>query len=234
MRLSDASSRFRFSRTIALVVLAASLPGVRAAGSSAKLRGREDSSSAHLVCSPAGSLNFGAVRVGTRVVRAVTLTATNSAVTILSAASSRPEFVVQGLLFPVRIARGETRSFIVIFEPQESGAVSATVSFRRDDGNAPTIQSLMGAGIAVRRNDDSPSVDLSWDLSSALDVVGYNVYRGTTSVGPYTKINSVLDPTNVFTDDAVVNGATYFYVTTAVDEFGQESVYSNEVAALIP
>jgi hypothetical protein len=36
------------------------------------------------------------------------------------------------------------------------------------------------------------TVTLSW-TDSASTVVGYNVYRGTLSGGPYTKINSALE-----------------------------------------
>jgi fibronectin type 3 domain-containing protein len=65
-------------------------------------------------------------------------------------------------------------------------------------------------------------------------VIGYNVYRGTRSGGPYSKINSVLDPNLAYTDVSVTDGMTYYYVTTAVDSNNQESVYSNQAQAIIP
>ena len=65
-------------------------------------------------------------------------------------------------------------------------------------------------------------------------MVGYNVFRGTTSGGPYSKINSVLNASTNFTDNSVQAGQTYFYVTTAVDGSGMESSYSNQVKAVIP
>jgi len=37
-----------------------------------------------------------------------------------------------------------------------------------------------------------------------------------------------------YTDSAVQNGATYFYVTTAVDGSGNESAFSNEASAAVP
>jgi len=37
-----------------------------------------------------------------------------------------------------------------------------------------------------------------------------------------------------YLDSSVQNGLTYYYVTTAVDSSGIESVYSNEVSAKIP
>jgi fibronectin type 3 domain-containing protein len=37
-----------------------------------------------------------------------------------------------------------------------------------------------------------------------------------------------------YTDDAVDAGNTYYYVTTAVDSEGKESVYSNWAKAVLP
>ena len=64
--------------------------------------------------------------------------------------------------------------------------------------------------------------------------VGYNIYRGSTSGGPYTKINSSLDAAASYTDGTVQSGQNYFYVTTALDSSGVESGYSNEVPLAVP
>jgi carboxypeptidase family protein len=77
------------------------------------------------------------------------------------------------------------------------------------------------------------SVALTWDASTST-VSGYNVYRSTVSGTGYTKINSALVPTLAYTDATVVSGTTYYYVATAVDSSGNESVYSNEVSAPVP
>lgn len=78
------------------------------------------------------------------------------------------------------------------------------------------------------------TVGLSWDASTSQDVVGYNVYRGPSSNGPYTKINTTLDQLTSYSDSTVQGGQTYFYVTTAVDSMGNESEYSNQTQAVIP
>jgi len=78
------------------------------------------------------------------------------------------------------------------------------------------------------------AVNLSWDASTSQNIVGYNVYRGPNPDPPYTKINSALDPTTGYTDSTVLGGQTYFYVTTAVDNQGVESGYSNQSEAVIP
>jgi len=77
------------------------------------------------------------------------------------------------------------------------------------------------------------SATLSWTASTST-VSGYNVYRGSVSGGPYTLVNTSLITVLTFTDSSVVAGQTYFYVATAVDGSGNESVYSNQVTAVIP
>jgi uncharacterized repeat protein (TIGR03803 family) len=77
------------------------------------------------------------------------------------------------------------------------------------------------------------TANLSWVASNS-QVVGYNVYRGAASTGPYTKINSTLDPNTSYADSTVQAGQTYFYVTTAVASDGSESAYSNQTEAVIP
>lgn len=73
----------------------------------------------------------------------------------------------------------------------------------------------------------------SWTASTSA-VSGYNVYRGTISGGPYTKLNGSLISLPSYTDTTVQTGQTYFFVTTAVDGSGNESFFSNEVTAVIP
>jgi fibronectin type 3 domain-containing protein len=77
-------------------------------------------------------------------------------------------------------------------------------------------------------------VSLSWTASTS-SVVGYNVYRGTASGGPYsTKLtSSPVNDTN-FVDSSVQSSSTYYYVATAVDSDSVESTYSNQAKAVIP
>jgi fibronectin type 3 domain-containing protein len=77
------------------------------------------------------------------------------------------------------------------------------------------------------------SATASWTASTSV-VSGYNVYRGTVSGGPYTKLNGSLITGLTFADSTVQSGKTYFFVTTSVDGSGSESVFSNEATAVIP
>jgi len=78
------------------------------------------------------------------------------------------------------------------------------------------------------------TVNLTWQPSNSQNIVGYNVYRGNSPDGPYTKLNSTLDPNTAYSDSTVQAGKTYYYVTTAVDNQGVESAYSNQSEAVIP
>jgi len=80
----------------------------------------------------------------------------------------------------------------------------------------------------------SHSVTLSWLASTSPGVAGYNVYRGTSNGGPYTKLTSSLVAGLGYTDSSVVAGQTYYYVATAVDSSNNESSYSSAAQAVVP
>ena len=104
-------------------------------------------------------------------------------------------------------------------------------------GTYPITVTATGGGIhqtATVNLTVTAQVMLSWTASQSPGIAGYNIYRGTTSGGPYTKINSSLDPNTTYNDTAVQDGVTYYYVTTAVDNQGEESSYSNESSAGVP
>ena len=97
------------------------------------------------------------------------------------------------------------------------------------------IQRVIDAALSgLCRTGDLHSVTLNWTASTSSNVTGYNVYRGTHSNGPYTKLNSALVAGTTYTDLTVLAGQTYYYVTTAVDADSNESAYSNEAPAVIP
>jgi fibronectin type 3 domain-containing protein len=65
-------------------------------------------------------------------------------------------------------------------------------------------------------------------------VDGYRVYRSNQSGAGYQSITPSPVAGTAFTDAGVQSGQTYFYVVTAVDGQGVESVFSNEITAVIP
>jgi hypothetical protein len=173
------------------------------------------------------ALDFGNVTVGTNASHTSNLSAGGASVTVSSASLSSVEFSLTGVSFPLTITAGQSVPFTLTFAPQTSGTASAALSFTSNASNAPA-ETLSGNGTAPPTH----SVSLSW-TDGGSGIVGYNVYRGSFSGGPYTKITSA-DPTAAYTDNSVLAGQTYYYVATALDGTGMESGYSNEAPAAVP
>jgi hypothetical protein len=70
-------------------------------------------------------------------------------------------------------------------------------------------------------------IGLAWNTTANTN--SYNVYRSTTSGGPYALVTSTATPS--YTDSGLNNGTRYFYVVAAVNSFGQ-SGNSNEASAI--
>ena len=177
----------------------------------------------------AATLSFGTVTLGSRKTLTATLSATGSSVTISSATTTNPEFTLAGISVPQTIAAGQSVSFNLTFSPLFSGAASGTISLASNAANTPTVEALTGSGKATTQH----SVGLSWNPSTS-PVVGYNVYRSGGSSGPYTKLTSTLEVSTNYVDSSVQSGQTYYYVSTAVDSRGIESVRSVQFRAVIP
>ena len=176
------------------------------------------------------TINFGSVVVGNNSQQTAQLVASGATVIVSSVNVSNAEFTVTGLTFPVTIAAGQNAQFTVTFTPQSTGFTSGTASFVSNASNSPAVLSVSGTGTQPTQH----TVALSWTASVSPDISGYNIYRSGTSGGPYSKLNTSLNPGTTYTDNTVVNGSTYYYVTTAVNSNSQESGYSNQAQAVIP
>jgi hypothetical protein len=125
------------------------------------------------------------------------------------------------------LAAGANCTIAVMFTPSVTGTEAASVSISDNASGSPQTVSLSGAG--------THDVILSWTASTTPGVVGYNVYRGTTSGGPYpTELNSSPINGTTYTDATAQAGQTYYYVVTAVasDDVTQ-SADSNQVSATV-
>ena len=176
------------------------------------------------------TLNFGNVAVGSSASLQATLTASNGAVTISSDGSSSSEFTLLGLSLPATIPAGQSVPVTIQFTPNASGAASGKAGFISNATGSPTVEQLTGTGVA---KSSSHYVSLSWNAAGG-NAVGYNVFRSTSSAGPYAIINTALEASTIYTDNTVVAGTTYYYVASAVNAEGEESAYSNVVKAVIP
>jgi len=123
-----------------------------------------------------------------------------------------------------------TRSATLTGNPTRRSTHQFDISVEGRGGHMSTVDytlTIQGGG------GKSHHVGLTWQ-AGAQDIVGYNIYRSTTSGTGYSPLNSSPLSTNSFTDSHVDNGNTYYYVTTEVNNEGQESGYSAQVAAVIP
>jgi hypothetical protein len=174
--------------------------------------------------SPA-TLALGSVVVGKSGTASGSLTAGGASVTVSAVSSNNSAFSVGGLSLPVTIPAGNSAAFTVTFSPQTTGAVTAALTFTSNAQSSTTVETLTGTGAAAPVH----SVNLSWSASTSSNVSGYNIYRAAyaSACGSFSKINSLLNTGTLYTDSAVVDGATYCYATTAVNTSNEESGYSN-------
>jgi len=179
----------------------------------------------------ATSLTFTNVPVGSNSAQNVTLTnGGNSSVTISTVTETGAGFVASGVAANQVVGAGQTATLTVTFTPSSGSTVSGNVAITSTASNSPINISLSGTGVVAVQH----SVALSWTASTSSGVVGYRVYRATQSGGPYTLITNTAVVGTTFTDTTVAAGQTYFYVVTAVDGGGNESINSNEVSATVP
>ncbi len=115
--------------------------------------------------------------------------------------------------------------------------MTMTVSGTTHMGSYPITVTATGGGIHQTTTVTltvTAQIALSWTASQSPGTAGYNIYRSTTSGGEYNRINTSLNTTTSYNDQQVADGVMYYYVTTAVDGQGLESVYSNQASAMVP
>jgi len=176
------------------------------------------------------SLSFGNVNVGSNSSLAATLTNTgNSSVTISSSNTAGVGFTVSGVSSGESLNPNQSIPVTVQFAPSAAGAVNGNLTIVSSATDSPTSIGLTGAG-----TQQAQTVALGWTASTS-SVIGYNVYRGTTTGGPYSsKLTSSPVASTQFTDTGVQSGQTYYYVVTSVNSSDVESVYSGQATATIP
>jgi hypothetical protein len=214
----------RFSYLLPLAVLTT----VAAIGCGAGSGTRHIVAAGQLAVSPV-NLSFGHVPVGQTATITGTITAGDAAVAVTSADWKGEGFSVSGITFPLTVAAGQSVSFAVTFAPQKAGNSVGNISFLSDASNSPHTTALS----AKATQPAGHAVALSWH-SSPGNVTGYNIYRGITAQGPFTKLNSAPQEKASYTDSSVQAGATYVYKTTATNKNGKESKFSNHIQVTIP
>jgi len=221
--------RVRFAGGLVIVAGLLLLSGCAGISSASKQTQPPGSTTGQLSVSPS-TMSFGNVAVGSNAVQTGTLTASSADVTVSSAGWNGSGYSVSGITFPVTVPSGQSVKYSVTFAPAAAGSASGSISFVSDASDSSLTETLSGSGT---QSTSSHTVALSWDPSSS-SVVGYNIYRGSQSGGPYSKLNTTPMAGTSYTDNAVASGATYYYVATSIDSNSAESAYSNQATAQIP
>jgi len=175
------------------------------------------------------SLNFGNVVIGST--SALPVLATNAgkgSLTLSVLKVTGTAFSVSGFTLPLALSAGQTRSFSVDFHPTTAGSFTGSVSLASNAANSPTV--VMLSGTAVKPY----SVNLTWRASTSSGVIGYNVYRRTSSGSYALPLNSMPVRGTTYTDTNVPGTQTYYYVATAVSSGQVESSHSNEAKVVLP
>jgi len=178
-----------------------------------------------------GSLSYGTVTDGSSAAQSFTVTNTGNAnVAITGVSVTGAEYAIASGAGAVTLSPNQSTAVSVQFAPTIAGSATGTVKITSNATAGTSSVSLSGTGAAPVV---SHAAALGWGASSST-VAGYNVYRSTTSGSAYVKVNGSLVGAMSYADSSVQSGQTYYYVATAVDGSGNESVFSNEVAANIP
>jgi glycosidase len=104
--------------------------------------------------------------------------------------------------------------------PALSGAILTT-------GTIDLAPPVAPSGLAG--DEGTGQVQLSWN--SVAGAGGYHVYRSPVTGGGFVRITDTALGAPGYTDTGLQNGRTYFYVVTALDTAGNESGWSNQIAA---
>jgi len=197
---------------------------------SVALSGSGVSSSPGLSVSPT-NLTFGSISVGATESQTITLQNTgNSNLTVSSVVATGNGFAATGIAVNTVLTPRQTATLTVNFNPTATGTFSGTITITSNASNSPTfVVPLTGSG-----GSGSKTVNLQWQPSTTSGVAGYNLYRSSTSGGPYSKLVSQPIIGTSYTDGTIATSSTYYYVVTALSASGVESSYSPQVTVVVP
>lgn len=203
------------------------------ANSSISLTGSGEKAFADLLVSPP-SINFGNLALKSKSTQNVTLQNNGDInLTIQGVAVAGAGFGYSALSAGLTLAPNQTVTFQVWFRPSVAGQSAATVSFLSANLPSPASLSLTGDGVDAAAPAAQHVVHLTWNAGGS-PAVGYLVYRSEASGKSYRALFGTTINELSYDDSTVVSGKTYYYVVTAVDSSGQQSINSNQATAVIP
>jgi glycosidase/fibronectin type 3 domain-containing protein len=122
-----------------------------------------------------------------------------------------------------------SESSVVVVDGAISGSLGAMSAVVFVSGNVDLQPTAAPTGLAVT-NEGNQQISLAWN--SVAGAASYNIYRSPVSGGGWVKLNASPLTGTSYTDTGLQNARTYYYIVRAMDNAGNESAASNEVAAL--
>jgi hypothetical protein len=211
----------------------------------------------------AAAVNLSGASVGTNsatisvagggVTRTVSVTLTVSAASLTVSSNSLTFTATQGAADPASQTLSVTSngtwtvsdnaSWIAVSPTSGSsnGSIVASVNTSTASlGSNSAVITVTGGGITRTVNvtlmlnaPATSSATLTWDANSESDLAGYKVYRATASGTYGAPIATLQSNVTSYLATGLQSGTTHFFVVTAYDSEGNESVYSNEVSKSI-
>jgi hypothetical protein len=127
------------------------------------------------------------------------------------------------------VSNGTTYYYVVTAEDTSGNESAASSQASATPVATPdTTPPAAPTGLSATAGDATVSLD--WASNGEGDLAGYRVYRSTSSGGGYVDVSGLIGA-SAYTDNAVSNGTTYYYVVTAEDDSGNESGNSAEASA---
>lgn len=174
------------------------------------------------------SLDFGNVTLGATGTLQVTFANTGNENVLLSQqAVNGAGFSSEGIGSNMTLTASQSATLSVTFSPTSTGTTIGSVVLSSNATSLPIVIALAGAG------QNAHSVTLGWSPSTST-VIGYFVYRGASSDGPWMRLSASIDTVLSYTDSTVQAGQLYFYAVSSVDSEDLESALSDAVSVLIP
>ena len=188
------------------------------------------------------AVNFGVINLGSIGLQTMTLSNSGSGGIAISGISlSGSSLTFGGIYTGMELSPGQSTVVTVSFAPASAIPASGAITIISNAANSPLVipwvansNSNSSTRSASNPTPSSHSVMLTWSPSASAPVIGYNVYRGLVSGGPYSIVNSSPVATTAYSDTLQSAAQTVYYVVTTVGDNNAESAYSSEVAVPIP
>lgn len=112
--------------------------------------------------------------------------------------------------------------------------VSSDYQFMTPSGDAPSTPT----GFAISVPTEMERITLTWAANTEADLVGYNLYRAETRVGPFERVNAnpISQTSGIvsYTDAGLKVGIKYYYYLKAVDMAWNESLPTKTRSVVTP